>query len=353
MPRSLTRTIGSISHFLHEQFIYLLIACYVLAGFFPSLGLWIRHASFGCVNFCGMKADFSLPAVMLSFLLFNAGLGIRSVEFKELREKPLTMLSALLCNLMVPIAFILILSCVKGLWHNPDEMQNILVGLALISSMPIAGSSTAWSQNSNGNLVLSVGLVLFSTLISPIVTPLALHAGGWLTTGDYSEDLHELAQTGAMSFLALCVVLPIAVGLLSRKIIGESVLVSVNPCLKILNSVNLLLLVYSNAAISLPQAFRTPDWDFLFLILVIATTLCAVMFGSGWLLAKNLRLAKRDTTSVLFALGMNNNGTGLVLASMAMSDHPAILLPIIFYNLIQHLIAGIVDRMNARFEPSS
>ena len=42
----------------------------------------------------------------------------------------------------------------------------------------------------------------------------------------------------------------------------------------------------------------------------------------------------------MFALGMNNNGTGLVLASMAMADHPRVMLPIIFYNMVQHLVAG-------------
>jgi hypothetical protein len=39
---------------------------------------------------------------------------------------------------------------------------------------------------------------------------------------------------------------------------------------------------------------------------------------------------------------MNNNGAGLVLASMALADHPQVMLPVIFYNLAQHLIASIV-----------
>jgi BASS family bile acid:Na+ symporter len=40
---------------------------------------------------------------------------------------------------------------------------------------------------------------------------------------------------------------------------------------------------------------------------------------------------------------MNNNGTGLVLASVALADHPQVMLPVIFYNLAQHLVASIVD----------
>jgi hypothetical protein len=47
----------------------------------------------------------------------------------------------------------------------------------------------------------------------------------------------------------------------------------------------------------------------------------------------------------MFGLGMNNNGTGLVMASMALADHPRVLLPIIFYNLVQHLAAGATDRI--------
>jgi BASS family bile acid:Na+ symporter len=45
----------------------------------------------------------------------------------------------------------------------------------------------------------------------------------------------------------------------------------------------------------------------------------------------------------MFGLGMNNNGTGLVLVSMALADHPQVMLPIIFYNLVQHLVASLVD----------
>jgi bile acid:Na+ symporter, BASS family len=42
----------------------------------------------------------------------------------------------------------------------------------------------------------------------------------------------------------------------------------------------------------------------------------------------------------MFGLGMNNNGTGLVLASLALPSYPNVMVPIIFYNLIQHIVAG-------------
>jgi hypothetical protein len=35
-------------------------------------------------------------------------------------------------------------------------------------------------------------------------------------------------------------------------------------------------------------------------------------------------------------------------ASMALADHPRVLLPIIFYNLVQHLVAGCADLILSR-----
>ncbi len=48
---------------------------------------------------------------------------------------------------------------------------------------------------------------------------------------------------------------------------------------------------------------------------------------------------------MMFALDINNNGSGLVLASMAPSDHRRVMLPLMIYTLIQHLFAAYVDRI--------
>ena len=71
-------------------------------------------------------------------------------------------------------------------------------------------------------------------------------------------------------------------------------------------------------------------------------------FTAGWLISRFLKATPSQRTALMFGLGMNNNGTGLVLASMSLADHPRVMLPIIFYNLVQHLIAGIVDRLICR-----
>ncbi len=337
-------SLDRISHFIHDHFLGLLLATYAVAAVWPGAGLALRGVSLGHLG--GMKL--TLPTLMLGFLLFNAGLGVKAADLRSLASRPGLLGLGLAANLAVPIALIFVVSRLMGAWHNADEVQTILVGLALVASMPIAGSSTAWSQNADGNLALSLGLVVGSTLLSPFATPLALHAVGFMTKGDYSEDLHELASQGSGAFLMACVVVPSALGIALRLALGEARLAVARPWLKLANSVNLLALSYSNAAAALPQAVANPDWDFLGAILAITSGLCSLAFASGWAIAHWSGADASTRASLVYGLGMNNNGTGLVLASMALADHPRVLLPIIVYNLVQQVAAGVAGHLARR-----
>ena len=192
---------------------------------------------------------------------------------------------------------------------------------------------------------------LSTTALSPLLTPFILHMAGFVTTGDYSEDLHELASGGVASFLGLWVILPTLLGVVTRILAGESRVSGAKPYLKLTNYCVLLLLNYSNASLTLPNVVSHPDLDFLAIMLVIVLALCISAFSSGYLLANVSRVSDSERVSLMFGLGMNNNGAGLVLASVALADHPQVMLPVIFYNLAQHLIASIVDLMLFKSRP--
>ncbi len=46
-------------------------------------------------------------------------------------------------------------------------------------------------------------------------------------------------------------------------------------------------------------------------------------FGAGCLIARRFKAGETEMLSLMFGLGMNNNGGALVLASMALKDHPS------------------------------
>jgi bile acid:Na+ symporter, BASS family len=336
--------LARVAAFVHRHFLGLLLAAYVLAGVAPAAGLWLRQVSLARLEVLGQGTTVTLPSVMLSLLLFNAGLGVQAERLRRLARNPVVLAAGLLANLLVPLLFILGMSQTLRFWHNPTEVQYILVGLALVASMPVAGSSTAWAQNANGDLVLSLGLVVFSTCLSPLTTQAVLHAVGWLASGTYADCLHELAAGGTSVFLLAHVLLPSLAGVCVRGVLGEKRLLQARPVLKLLNSANLLLLCYANAAVALPASVANPDWDLLAVMLAIVVALCLTGFVSGWLLARLLGVDGPRQTSLMFGLGMNNNGTGLVLAAAALAHLPDVMLPIILYNLVQHVVAAAVDR---------
>jgi BASS family bile acid:Na+ symporter len=335
---------------IHRHLLWFLIGAYLIAMVVPIPGLWIRNVSFGEINFFSQKTSVSLLMIMLAILMFNAGLGLKFSDLKSLMQKKYLLLAGLAANLIIPIVYIYGMTIPMRLWYEPFEVQYILVGLALVAAMPIAGSSTAWAQNSNGNLALSLGLVFFSTILSPIVAPVTFNIFGEMASEEYEKVLHGLAAYGSGGFLGLWVVMPALTGIAARLMVSEDGQTEGMGYLKLINSIVLLLLNYSNASVSLPQAMAERDYDFLAITLAITAGLCLALFAAGYGLSRLFKLNRPDGVSLMFGLGMNNNGTGLVLASLVLSAYPNIMVPIIFYNLVQHIVAGTVQEIMSRKE---
>jgi bile acid:Na+ symporter, BASS family len=344
MPANQER-MSAVAHWLHRRLLKLVIASYALAAVFPSPGRWLTHANI--LDLVGLRAECAVtgPKLLLWLLLFNAGLRVRAGRLSQLARRPGITLAGLAANLVVPLAFLALMVPVLGAWHNPDEAAVVLVGLALVSSMPIAGSSTGWAQTADGDMALSLGLVLGSTFLSPVTTPAVLHALGMLAPSRYGEQLHQLAGLDTGTFLAAWVLVPSVLGIVARASLGERWFQAVERRLKIVAPASLLVLCYANASSCLPQALGHPDWDFLSIIIVFVAGLCTLTFTTGHLVGRLVGADRGQRVALMFGLGMNNNGTGLVLASIALGSQPLVMLPIIVYNLVQHVIAGGVDAL--------
>ncbi len=140
-----------------------------------------------------------------------------------------------------------------------------------------------------------------------------------MTRGDYSEDLGALARQGSSAFVVLAVLLPSLLGITLRAVVGRRRIAPAMPAFKLLNLLDLLVLNYTNVAAALPQAVAHPDWDFLALAFIITATMCAGAFAAGWWIPVLFHADRADRIALTFGLGMNNNGTGLVLAAAALA----------------------------------
>ncbi len=334
---------GSVSGFLHQHFLWLLIAAYAAAGAVPGAGRWISGlAGAGCV--LGHPVRVSAPAVMLGVLLFAAGFAVRGEHLWGMFRRPFSLVVGLVASAAVPLIVLTVVAPVLLLWHDPAEARDLLVGLAVVAAMPVAGSSAGWARAADGDCVLSLGLVLLSTVFSPLTTPLALGAAGAFAPSGASEVLNHLAGSGgAGAFVVVWVVVPTSLGLLSRWVVGGSRADATGPWVKPVASVILLVLCYTNASMCLPSVVADPDWDFLALIAVTAGAMCVAAFTSGFVAARSVRAEPAQRAALVFGVGMANNGAGLGLAAGALAGCPLALLPVVAVNLIQHLVAGWAD----------
>ena len=73
------KTLTDVHHFMHKHFLWIVLITYFIATVLPGFGLWIRDVSFGdLLWFDKSSVKLSLPLLMLSFLLFDAALGVKT-----------------------------------------------------------------------------------------------------------------------------------------------------------------------------------------------------------------------------------------------------------------------------------
>jgi BASS family bile acid:Na+ symporter len=309
----------------------------------PEAGRWIAGLATSR-NLFGTEIRTSAPAVMLAVLLFAAGLAVKGEHLRGVFRRPATLLLGLAATIVVPVLVLFAAAPLLTLWPDPAEARDVLVGLAVVAAMPVAGSSAGWARAADGDCALSLGLVLMSTVLSPITTPLALSAAALLAGGEASSALTGLGGAGgAAVFLANWVILPMALGLVVRWLIGARRADAAGAPVKVMTSLVLLVLCYANASACLPAALATPDWDFLALVLSAAALMCTIAFATGFGAARCVRADPQRRAALVFGVGMANNGAGLALAASALVAFPMALLPIVAVNLVQHLGAGWAD----------
>lgn len=310
-----------------------------MAGTVPAAGRWLSEcAETGTV--CGCAVRVSAPAALLGVLLFAAGFAVNGAHVRNVFRRPAALAVGLAASVLVPVLVLLLAAPVVGLWHDPVEARDLLIGLSVVAAMPVAGSSAGWSRAADGDCALALGLILLSTLLSPLTTPLAFGAAARFAPDAASGVLGTLAGTGgAGTFVVVWVVLPTALGVLARCAIGGARADAAGPDIKRVTTVILLVLCYANASVCLPNVVADPDWDFLALVSVAAGLMCASAFAAGFAAARAVGADPARRAALVFGVGMANNGAGLALAG-TLAGCPMALLPVVAVNLVQHLAAG-------------
>ncbi|MFD4622235.1 sodium-dependent transporter [Streptomyces sp. NPDC058475] len=321
-------------------------ASYLAAAAVPALGLWLRHThTIGTGGILGLpEFPFRTPHFLLSLVLFTAGLQVPLHELRALLGRPTALLTGLVLHLLAPL--LIIPGVAFALRQSPDTDggSGLVAAMILIVAMPVAAGATVWTSKGDGDQPTTVGLVLASTIVSPLTIPVTLTALCPLLSGEYAATLSGAARTAGNGFALTGVLLPCGAGILCRLVLPRRLMDRLLGAAVPASMLGSLLLTYINASGVLGPFLTHPEPVLFVAALAVAATVCGLSFTLGRITARVLRLDAPAGASVTLACGMNNSSASAVLITTTLPDRPHVLLPVLAYSLLQKVAAGRVVR---------
>ena len=323
------------------------VLAYAAALLLPGPGLWLRrpHAlPLGETS----ALPLSTAPLLLSLVLFSAGLQVPVRALAGLLRRPRALLAGLVLHLSIPLLVIPAVALLLQQTPDTDGGSGLLTAMILIVAMPVAAGATVWTGKGDGDQPTMVGLVLASTLLSPLTIPLVIQALLPLLSGAYADTLARTEHATHGAFALVGVVLPCAAGILCRLALPGPLLSRVLGVVVPTALAGSLVLTYVNAGGALGSFLAGPRFLLLAAALAVATLVCLLSFTLGRSAARLLRLDTPAAASVTLACGMNNSSASAVLITTTLPDKPHLLLPVLAYGLLQKTAANRLVRQKPR-----
>jgi bile acid:Na+ symporter, BASS family len=340
-----TRTSDRLAHFVRRHFFWLLLGSFALAGIWSAPGVAMRHWEWSSGNVT--RVPLSLPLLLLAVMLFSAAVLTDLSQIRLVSRHPVVLLVALLAVWIGPGLLVLAAGWLMPATVDGQSTAGLVIGLALVATMPVANSSVGWTQNADGNLGLGLSLVVLSILLCPWVTPNLLHLWGMSLSPAEQALSAALVNTFSGWFFIIWVLLPTAAGIACRYLAGPNRVAEWASVFVVASAAALLLLNYINAALAVPRIYEA-SWALLATTAALAASLSVVGHVLGWAIAWVSRVKPATRDALMFGLSMKHTGLALLLAGAVLADQPLAILIVVLSTLLQHILAGIVQHWLSR-----
>ncbi|MFI0231936.1 sodium-dependent transporter [Streptomyces sp. NPDC017086] len=315
------------------------VLAYTAALLLPGPGLWLRREHSLPLGGAGSLSVSTAP-LLLSLVLFAAGLQVPLRALGTLLRRPIALLAGLVLHLTIPLLAIPGVAFLLRLTPDTDGGSGLVTAMILITAMPVAAGATVWTGKGDGDQPTMVGLVLASTFLSPLTIPLVIGSLLPLTSDGYAGTLARAAHPAHGGFALIGVVLPCAAGTVCRLAVPAPWPSRVLGVIEPVALAGSLLLTYVNASGPLGSFLARPRPLLLAAALTVAAGVCLLSFTAGHAAARLLGLDSAAASSLTLACGMNNSSASAVLITTTLPDKPHLLLPVLAYGLLQKTAAG-------------
>ncbi|MCI9416935.1 MAG: bile acid:sodium symporter family protein [Eubacterium sp.] len=304
--------VKNICSFMSNNIAVLIIVFSVIAFFYPKGFSWATNYT----------------ELFLGAAMFGMGLTIKAKDFRIVFTRPKELFAGCVLQYTVmPIAAFLL---AKAFQLTPD----LALGVILVGCCPGGTASNVITYVAGGDVPLSVGMTIVSTLLAPVCTPLLVYAlaGSWV----------EVSIFAMMISVVKVVLVPVLTGILIYRIFPKQI----DYIRDLLPLVSVAAIVMIISGIVGTNAEKIVTCGALVMLVVALHNGVGLLLGTG--AAKILKMDERKVTAIGIEVGMQNSGLAISLATANFAANPFATLPgaifSVWHNISGTIYAGIRNR---------
>lgn len=295
--------IGKISSFLAKNIAVIIIVFSVVAFFWRDGFAWMTNYT----------------SIFLGVAMFGMGLTIKMSDFKVVFSRPKEVILGCIAQYTVMPLLAWLLATLLNL---PADLA---IGVILVGCCPGGTASNVITYIAGGDVPLSVGMTIVSTLIAPLMTPLLVYvtAGAWVEVSFWSMVLSVVKV----------ILIPVLLGIFLRSLFGRQIQ-KISEALPLISVASIVLIISGIVANNAEKLLSCGA-------IVLAVVILHNFFGMllGLLLAKLAKVDYSKETAIAIEVGMQNSGLAVSLAAANFAANPLATIPGAIFS-VWHNIAG-------------
>lgn len=269
--------------------------------------------------------------IALAIIMFGLGLSLTPDDFRRVRQAPVAVVVALMCQLLVLPAICF------GLVVLLDLSPLLGIGMMLLAASPGGTSANLFSHLFRGDVALNVTLTAVNSLISIVTLPLITG----LTIRYFDrQDTVELPLVEVVKVFAI-VLIPVLLGMLVRSRRATFAARMDRP-VRVGSAIILAVLV---VAIVVDQ--RENITDYLVKVGLATAVFCALSLTIGYYVPRLFGVGDRQSIASSMEIGVHN-ATLAIYVAVEILDDTEISIPAAVYSLFMFAFAALWGRYISR-----
>lgn len=255
----------------------------------------------------------------LGAAMFGMGLTIPVEDFKTVFTHPKEIVIGCIAQYSVMPLAAWLLSVLLNL--SPD----LAVGVILVGCCPGGTASNVITYIAGGDVSLSVGMTIVSTLLAPIMTPLLTYwlAGAWV----------DVSLMAMILSVVKVILIPVLLGIAVHRLLGAR-MKKISSLVPLISVVAIVMIIAGIVANNVEKILTCG-------LLVLGVVILHNFLGLalGLLISRLFRVDYDKTTAIAIEVGMQNSGLAVSLATANFAANPLATLPGAIFS-VWHNISG-------------